>query len=129
MQIFNQKRYIKFYSFLLIGILNNVANLLVFNFFYNIIKFKVFLSAWFGFFTGLTISYYLNTKYTFNSGKRYKKQFILFLVSQIIILNIFSFLVFVLNKFFILSPNIAWMLSLIPISILNFSTQKKILGK
>ena len=106
----------------LVGLINSLVNFLVFS---NLINhLNIFLAASIGFSFGALISYFLNSRYTFNSNKIGKKNFVFFILLQIIILLIFSFLVYFLSNFLYINKDIAWLLSLSFVVVLNFKSQK-----
>ena len=105
-----------------VGIINTLVNFFIFSYLIN--HFNIFLSASIGFFFGALISYFLNSRYTFKSNKLGKKIFIFFILLQIIILFIFSFLVYFFSNFLYLNKDIAWLISLSLVIVLNFKSQK-----
>ena len=106
----------------LVGLINSLVNFFVFSILINYLN--IFLAASIGFTFGALISYFLNSRYTFNSNKIGKKIFIFFILLQIIILFIFSFLVYFLSNFLYVNKDIAWLLSLSFVVVLNFKSQK-----
>ena len=111
-------------KYALVGLINALVNFFVFSYLVNNSNLSIFLAASIGFSFGALISYFLNSKYTFNSNKLSKKVFILFIVLQIIITFIFSFLIYFLCNFFFLNKDFAWLMSALIVIILNFKFQK-----
>ncbi len=108
----------------LVGLLNALINFLIFSNLINHLNFNIFLAASIGFSFGALISYFLNSRYTFNSNKLSKEIFISFILLQILITFMFSFLIYFFSNFLLLNKNIAWLISATIVIILNFKSQK-----
>ena len=111
-------------KYTLVGLINALVNFFVFSYLVNNYNMSIFFAASIGFSFGALISYFLNSKYTFNSEKLSKKIFILFIVLQIIITFIFSILIFFLCNFCNLNKDFAWLISALIVIVLNFKSQK-----
>ena len=118
----NRNRFIKY---LLVGFLNNIINFFIFKAL-NYLNIQIFFSAAGGFLAGALASYFLNSKFTFNTKKRSKVQFTFFLILQIFLLNIFSILLSFSNEFILKEENLSWSFATIIIIFINFTLQKKI---
>mgnify|MGYP001196677979 CR=1 FL=1 len=108
----------------LVGLLNALIKFLIFSNLINHLNFNIFLAASIGFSFGALISYFLNSRYTFNSNKLSKEIFISFILLQILITFMFSFLIYFFSNFLLLNKNIAWLISATIVIILNFKSQK-----
>lgn len=108
----------------LVGLINASVNFLIFSNLINHLNFNVFLAASIGFSFGALISYFLNAKYTFNSSKLSNKVFILFLLLQLFVTFIFSFLIYIFCNFLYLNKDIAWFISGTIVILLNFKFQE-----
>lgn len=111
-------------KYVLVGLMNASVNFLVFSYLINNYNISIFFAASIGFSFGALISYFLNSKYTFNSKNLGKKIFILFILLQIIITFIFSILIYFLCNFCYLSKDFAWLISALIVIVLNFKSQK-----
>ena len=87
------------FKYLIVGLINTSVNYSVYNFLLYKIKVHIYLAASLGFFFGASISYHLNSKYTFKSKNISKKQFLKFILLQILILLFFGLLVYLLYNF------------------------------
>ena len=115
----------RFFKYLLVGFLNNILNFFIFKAL-NFLNIQIFFSAAGGFLSGALVSYFLNSKFTFNTKKRSRVQFTMFLILQIFLLNIFSILLSLTNKFILKEENLSWCFATIIIIFINFTLQKKI---
>ena len=113
-------------KYALVGLINALVNFLIFSYLINNFNLNIFLAASTGFFFGALISYFLNSRYTFNSNKLSKKIFILFILLQIIITFLFSFIIYFLSNFLYLNKDFAWLKSALIVIILNFKFQKNL---
>ena len=122
--ILKNKRNI-FLRYLIVGVLNNSLNFLVFKIL-NFVNIQIFYSAAGGFLSGSLLSYFLNSKFTFQTKRRTKLQFTLFLFLQIFLLNLFSIIVSFSKLYLYNQDNLSWCLATSIILIINFIMQKKI---
>ena len=118
----------KFYRYSFIGVINTILNFSIFNIilYFNL---HIYIAGLSGFLIGALVSYILNSKYTFKTKKRSHKQFLVFLIIQIFIINISALLISLLNKFILDEPNIAWALSTFSVIFLNYKMQKNLFEK
>jgi len=116
-------------KYLFVGSLNTIVNFLVFKLFLVAFGLPLFIAASAGFFSGLIISYLLNSKYTFKTKKISKKQFLVFLISQLIILQTLNSLLYISYNILNFDQNIAWFLSTMIIAVLNYKIQKLLFEK
>jgi putative flippase GtrA len=111
-------------KYLFVGSLNTLINFLVFKLFLIVFGLPLLIAASSGFITGISISYLLNSKYTFKTKKVSKKQFLFFIISQFIILQTFNFLLHISHNILNIDQNIAWFLSTLFVAFLNYKMQK-----
>tara|TARA_A100001011_G_C14237687_1_gene811796 strand:+ start:451 stop:855 length:405 start_codon:yes stop_codon:yes gene_type:complete len=116
-------------KYLFVGSLNTIVNFLVFKLFLIVFGLPLFIAASSGFISGISISYLLNSKYTFKTKKSSKKQFLIFLISQFIILQIFNSLLHISYYILNIDQNIAWFLSTLFVAVLNYKIQKWLFRK
>ena len=114
------------FKYLIVGLINTSVNYLVYNLLLYKIKIHIYLAASIGFFVGASISYHLNSKYTFKSKNISKKQFLKFILLQILIMVFFGLLVYLLYNFVYLNKNYAWFFSTLIATLINFKSQKKL---
>lgn len=114
-----------FIRYLIVGVLNNFVNFIVFKIlvFINI---QIFYSAAGGFISGSIISYLFNSKFTFKTKKRTKSQFLLFLILQIFLLNLFSTIVSFSKLYLFSQDNLSWCVATSIILLVNFIIQRKL---
>ena len=117
-----EKIFIRYY---IVGVLNNFLNFIVFNIliFINI---QIFYSAAGGFISGSILSYFFNSKFTFKTKKRTKLQFLLFLILQIFLLNLFSAIVSFSKLYLFSQDNLSWCFATSSILLVNFIMQRKL---
>ena len=126
MNIYKFKKFNQIYKYLIVGIINNLFNYFIFNisnFFFNN---KLYISGILGFISGALVSYLLNSKFTFSTRKRSKLQLLIFIIIQVILVNLYSLLILVLEFFSFINIDLAWVLATISISAINFLLQKKL---
>ena len=115
----------KFIRYLMVGVLNNFLNFIVFKIliFFNI---QIFYSSAGGFIAGSLLSYFLNSKFTFKTKRRTKFQFTLFLILQIILLNFFSLIASFSKLYLSFQDDLSWCIATSITLIINFAMQRKI---
>ena len=126
MKIYKYKKFNQIYKYLIVGIINNLFNYFIFNisnFYFNN---KLYISGILGFISGALVSYLLNSKFTFSTRKRSKLQLLIFIIIQVILVNLYSLLILVLEFFSFINIDLAWVLATISISAINFLLQKKL---
>ena len=123
------KNNFKTIKYLFVGSLNTIVNFLVFKLFILIFGLPLFISASSGFVAGITISYLLNSKYTFQTTKISQKQFTFFLISQFIILQIFNLFLYLSYNILNFDQNIAWIFSTFFVALLNYKMQRWLFAK
>ena len=126
MNFHKERKLIIIFKYILIGILNNITGFSVFKIFFNIFKFNIFSSGTLGFASGAIISYLFNSKWTFKTRRRSKKQFIFFILIQILIINLFSIILIIVNNYIFDNPNISWLFSVLFVTAINFFMQQKL---
>ena len=114
----------KIVKYSIVGCINNLANFLICVVSNRLLGINPFYSGSLGYLSGAIISFLLNSKYTFSIQKFKLKNLILFIISQIFILFIFSILVFIFQKMF-QSVELAWFLTTIIVFLLNYILQLK----
>jgi len=114
-----------FIRYLIVGFLNTFLNFIVFKIliFINI---QIFYSAAGGFISGSILSYFFNSKFTFKTKKRTKLQFLLFLILQIFLLNLFSTIVSLSKIYLFSQDNLSWCVATSIILFVNFILQRKL---
>ena len=114
----------KFIKYLIVGFVNNLANFLICIISNRLLGINPFYSGSLGYVSGAIISFLLNSKYTFSVYKLRLKNLLLFIISQIFILFIFSLLIYILEKKFQL-VELAWLVSTMIVIFLNYFLQLK----
>ena len=114
-----------FIRYLIVGVLNTFINFIVFKIliFINI---QIFYSAAGGFISGSISSYLFNSKFTFKTKKRTKLQFLLFLILQILLLNLFSMIVSFSKLYLFSQDNLSWCLATSITLVVNFLMQRNL---
>lgn len=110
-------------KYLFVGVLNNFLNFIVFKVL-NFINIQIFYSAAGGFIAGSLLSYFLNSKFTFQTKRRTKLQFIFFLLIQISLLNLFSMIVSFSQLYLFNQENLSWLVATSIVLFFNFTFQK-----
>ena len=106
MNLLQYKKIIEIFKYLIVGILNNFFNYIIFNFSNNYLDISLFFSGSLGFLGGAVVSYLLNSKFTFSTKRRSNIQFVFFLIIQVFLLNIYSLLILKISMF--LNIHLTW---------------------
>jgi len=126
----NKSLYIQISKFVMVGISNSIISYLVFIVsFNNILIGNVFASQSFSYSAGILWSFYWNAKWTFTSKRKKSSLLISFVLLQITLLFLSSFMIETFKRNLGWNISLIWFLVMFAITVTNFLSSKILIFK
>ena len=119
-----------FYRFIVVGISNTIISYLTFIIAYHfIVKSNTIISQILSYSAGIVWSFIWNRRWTFKSKKSMSKEFLLFVLTQVVMLVLSTALLYLIVDRYHYPASISWVCVMAIITILNFVMLKIVVFK